>query len=100
MSMMKIVATALSVMSTAEAPSKKMRLVTLTSSNHRLSEADALLLLLVEGTSPHLDVEHETIGALGKLLAHDRRRLQRDPAHGCCDIPKGVHLAVSRAHGR
>ena len=45
---------------------------------------------------PDLDVEHERAGALGDLLAHDRRGDERDGLDGAGDVAQGVELLVGR----
>ena len=49
---------------------------------------------------PDLDVEHERAGALGDLLAHDRRGDQRDRLDGAGDVAQRVELAVGGRQAR
>ena len=52
--------------------------------------------VLHEGAGADLDVEHERAGALGDLLAHDRRRDQRDGLDRARDVAQRVQLLVGR----
>ena len=65
-------------------------------SHHRLGELTRLAELLHEGPGPDLDVEHERTGALGDLLAHDRRGDERHARDGARDVAQRIELLVGR----
>src|SRR5439155_21263019 len=63
-------------------------------SNHRVRELKIALELRKERATATLDVEHETREALCELLAHDRRRDERDRFDRRRGMAQRVHLAV------
>ena len=56
----------------------------------------ALVDVLHERAAADLDVEHQRAGALGDLLAHDRRGDQRDRLDGAGHVAQRVELLVRR----
>ena len=72
----------------------------LTKINHGPGELAGRLLGLHEGAGSDFDVEHQRAGALGDLLAHDRRRDQRDRLDGAGHVPQRVQLPVGRSQSR
>ena len=55
---------------------------------------------LHERAAAALDVEHQGVDALGDLLAHDRRRDERDALDGAGHVAQGVELAGRPARSR
>ncbi len=65
-----------------------------TQADHRLGQDAGCLDILHEGTGAHLHVEHQRLGALGDLLAHDRAGYQRDRLDRAGDVAQGVEQLV------
>ncbi len=70
--------------------------VGLAEADHRAGELAGPVLVGEEGAGAHLHVEHQGVGSLGDLLAHDRRGDERDGLDGAGDVAQGVELAVGR----
>ncbi len=51
-------------------------------------------LVLHEGPSSHLDVEHQAVEVFGQLLGHDRRGDEGNRGHGSRGIPQRIELAI------
>ncbi len=70
--------------------------VSLTDADHRFRQPAGILNVLHERPPAHLDVQHESVEALGQLLGGDRRGDERDGRDRPGDVAQGIQETVGR----
>mmetsp|Transcript_6629 Transcript_6629/g.16305 ORF Transcript_6629/g.16305 Transcript_6629/m.16305 type:complete len:204 (-) Transcript_6629:263-874(-) len=68
--------------------------------DHRFREQPSVLDAFLKGSITVLDVEHQGIGSLGDLFAHDAGRLQGKARNGGSHVPQRVDPSVRGAQIR